>query len=1352
MARPLLSGRIACLPLALLFLALLSWLPSALSINFTTHGPGIVNINGYGALAAGYNLGYEPRNASALTISVGLSISSTTDPTLLAMDQALQFAVELVNFRGGVMVSGQQHYLSVTYAVDGGSSSQAAAIYASMLSWGNVSAYLAPSSDALLQSVSSQLNQSSAFTLAVYDTDPADYATSAPYLFSQLNTATSRWTAALTAINEQAQSYVTGVRGGSGSMNGIKTLCMLSTSDSLTQAAAAGVRQWIAAENARRLHADNITVYVDGVWAANVTGTYEDYVPYLSACPDGVDVMLLQDSNELTLDVALALTASQLRPRAVLGINPSNVNIANAPAAAAGWTLALSTLSIGSASTLGNVGGKFGSLTDARYGIYYWTAGAGTTVVAPDVSYLYYAAIDVLLATFNQSASLAAAELRAGLLSLNGRSSILGPLAFDSSSGVNDAPQMLTAQVLSNGSPSPVTPSSALIYPWVWPHVSAKPDPIRYITYGPGVVSQLGVAYLLEAYNTSYVPRNTSAPTISIGLSLSLGEDSLLTGMDVAIQYIVDLVNFRGGINVTGVLHYLSITYATDGASEELTQYIYQDMYASGEYALYMAPEGDGLLQSLSSFLSSTQSLMFSVYNQDPIDFATANTNLVSLFNTDDAEWTESLDVINAGAQVYAAQTGTGSVNGIKTFCMLSTNDTLVQAAAEGVRQWIAAENARRGNTDNITVYVDGMWAANVTGTYEDYVPYLSSCPDGVDLMLLQDGSTTTMNAQLALKASRLRPRAALGLDPESSLLGSATLEAAGWTWQLPASTTLMSTLPQYGGKWYNLIDVGYSQAVWAAGANVTGFPFVGYAYTGAIDILAAALAQSKSAKPADVRAALQGLNGQTALLSSLGFSNVTGINIAADSTIIQIQSDGTYRYIANQSSYALGYNTSAILYPYKYDTTPTQRNHAGEWYMYQLCVADCARSLCFCPWCCVGCSWPWVGLVQPGDELDHSQSSSLVILGVVICVLGAWVAQIIVEQSIFVRRKGGWYQLWLLVVALALGVVSIWCSVLMTASALNVSEANGGGSLSIDYAFDMALVALLPAILLTWCGLMVLMGDVETTTVKGTSRASQAQQILREQKEAKKKKAALSNRAHFFHLVQAISWRALVGGIIISAAIVVTRVLMWFLWVQDASLMSAGWSWAVTTLINVLVVPVAMLMFFHALRWRVAAVFLFAACVIFDYQVQLAGLKFYYEPGHQYLPSSLLTANIDSTIVNTIAGIIAAFICFIFIGLQFSRMQLSRNGLSVLVASLEAGHQQVKKTNLRTSRSHYNHMQTTRSNSSCRTATMLEHHQYSELLSLPSMRLLWQMPRRTPRTCSCFRQHVCRAHSQCRY
>ena len=907
--------------LSLLLLAFLCPVCVASNISYVTYGPGIVNDAGYSALYALYNRSYVAFQPSLPSVSIGLSVSLGTDVRLSGLDTALQYAVELLNFRGGVVVRGVQQYVSVTYAVDGSSSSEAAAIYGAMLQWGNITAFLAPSSDALLQAVSTKL-AGAALTLAVDDRDPASYGSgeAASYLFSQLNTATSTWTAALHSINAQAQTYA--AAGGSASANGIKTLCMFSTADSLTQAAAAGVRAWIAAENARRGNTDNITVYADRVWYCNATGTYKDYVPFLSACPDAVDVMLLQDANVDELAVAAALTDSQLRPRAVLGINPNNVQLSKTPTAAQGWTLALSTASRGSNSTLGRYGGKFTSYTDAGTGLHYWCAGAGLSAAVPVESYLYFAALDVLLAAFNQSASLtSAADLAAGLLSLNGSSSILGPLAFDPVTGINVAAQMYTAQVLANGSPLLITPSTNLTYPWPWPHALTKPDPIDYITYGPGVVSPMGVAYLLADHNASYVPRNVSAPTLNIGFSLSLGEDSLLTGMDVAVQYIVDSINFRGGIQVAGVAHYLSITYATDGASPELTQYIYEDMYLSGQYALYLAPQGDMLLQSLSSFLSATQAFMFSVYNEDTEDYGTPHTNLVSLFNTADAEWTESLNIVNTAAQLYAAAGGDGSLNGIKTFCMFSTNDTLVQAAAEGVRQWIAAENERRGNNDNITVYVDSLWATNITGSYLDYVPYLSACPDGVDLMLLQDGSTTTLNAQLALRDSQLRPRAAVGLDPETTLLGTGgmAVAAAGWTYPLPASTSLISTLPAFGGKWSGLADVVYGSDVWAAGANLTGFPYVGYAYVATIDIIAAALNQSKSVQPADVRAALQGLNGQTGLVTGIEFNNVTGVNVAAAYTVIQILSDGAYSYLANQSSLFFNENTSALIYPYKY-------------------------------------------------------------------------------------------------------------------------------------------------------------------------------------------------------------------------------------------------------------------------------------------------------------------------------------------------------------------------------------------------------------------------------------------------
>ena len=936
---------------ALVVAALLALLPCADSISYVTYGPGIVNDAGYSALYALYNRSYVAFQPSLPSVSIGLSVSLGTDVRLSGLDTALQYAVELLNFRGGVVVRGVQQYVSVTYAVDGSSSSEAAAIYGAMLQWGNITAFLAPSSDALLQAASTKL-AGAALTLAVDDRDPASYGSgeAASYLFSQLNTATSTWTAALHSINAQAQTYA--AAGGSASANGIKTLCMFSTADSLTQAAAAGVRAWIAAENARRGNTDNITVYADRVWYCNATGTYKDYVPFLSACPDAVDVMLLQDANVDELAVAAALTDSQLRPRAVLGINPNNVQLSKTPTAAQGWTLALSTASRGSNSTLGRYGGKFTSYTDAGTGLHYWCAGAGLSAAVPVESYLYFAAFDVLLAAFNQSASLtSAADLAAGLLSLNGSSSILGPLAFDPVTGINVAAQMYTAQVLANGSPLLITPSTNLTYPWPWPHALTKPDPIDYITYGPGVVSPMGVAYLLADHNASYVPRNASSPTINIGLSLSLGQNSLLTNMDIVLQFIVDLVNFRGGMTINGERHYLSITYATDGASDELTQYIYEDMYLSGQYALYLAPVGDGLVQSLSSFLASTQSLVYSVYNVDPTDFSTAHTNLVSLVDTADARWGGSLDVINRYAQLYAKSSGTGSVNGIKTFCMFSTTDTIVQAAAEGVRQWIAAENERRGNNDNITVYVDGIWAANLTGSYLDYVPYLSACPDGVDLMLLQDGSTTTLNGQQALAASQLRPKAALGLDPSNAIAAKKGVEsiAAGWVYPLPAEGGLASTLPALGGKWFNVIDIITSLDVWAAGANVSSnVPELALGYVAVVDIIAAVLNQTASLSATDLRAALQSLNGQDALIVPLDVSNTTGVNVALASTVEQILSDGSYAFIANQTGSFPG--GVALKYPY---------------------------------------DWAWPGLIHAGDTLDSSQSSGLAILGVVICVLG---------------------------------------------------------------------------------------------------------------------------------------------------------------------------------------------------------------------------------------------------------------------------------------------------------------------------------------------------------------------------
>ena len=770
-------------------------------------------------------------------------------------------------------------------------------------------------------------------------------------------------------------------------------------------------------------------------------------------------------------------------------------------------------------------------------------------------------------------------------------------------------------------------------------------DPIPYVTYGPGIVNLGGWYGLLAAYSnasavpyassasTSYVPWNSSAPSIAVGLSLSLGQQSALDGIEPSLQFIVDLINFRGGVSVGGEAHYLSLTFALDDASDALTQLIYQDMAASGLYAAYLSPYGDAVTQALQPFLSSSQVLMMSPGNSDPADFLPGD-NLFSPLNTADMTWKDLLTAVNSQAALQAAAEGDGSVEGIESLCMYSSDAVLVQAAAQGVRDWVAAENARR-TVSLITVHADVSWSMNVTGTFLDYSSIMSgSCPDGVDVMVVQDGSETDLNVALALAASQLKPKAAMGLNYQNAVVlaaasgvpVAAAVPLAGWLLTYPVNFPPATTLPRKGGKLGGSYDAGYAQYFYNLGANVTGStPNLAYVYWTALDTVQAAITQAASLNASDLRAGMLALDGEVGVLGLLNFSRSSGVNVAALSLLRQVNASGAVSNLQTGSF--------ELVYPYP---------------------------------------WPWPALIEPGGQLRSSQSNALALVAAVVCVLGAWVGQIITEQSVFVRRKGGFWQAWLFVVALALGGVSIWCSQLFMASALSLSKGTGS-TLSLSFSAEVAMLAWLPSVLLTWCGLMVLMSDLPDSAVMDVSRSSAMRRQLNQQKEEKKKLAALSASAHLFHLLHAISWRAVLGGLMVAAAVVLSRATLWYVWMQDASWSSAGWAWAVTSVLDAGCTPLALLMFFHALRGRIFAVFLFAALVTADWQLQLAGMTFYYEPGVELLPASLRTASLSLDVLDLIVGVLAAVICLVFVGLQSSRMHLSRNGLTVLVASLEA-------------------------------------------------------------------------------
>ena len=328
----------------------------------------------------------------------------------------------------------------------------------------------------------------------------------------------------------------------------------------------------------------------------------------------------------------------------------------------------------------------------------------------------------------------------------------------------------------------------------------------------------------------------------------------------------------------------------------------------------------------------------------------------------------------------------------------------------------------------------------------------------------------------------------------------------------------------------------------------------------------------------------------------------------------------------------------------------------------------------------------PW-RLPADGDLLDVHQSVNEVLIAVVISVLGAWVALIITEQSVYLKRQGSRYwPVWLFMVALSLGGVSIWCTQVMISTGLQTSLPGSNDTLPMSFSFDIAIIALVPSVLLTYAGLLVLMGDVTSAAHRSSSnigqqslatasetciaRSSEVELVV---KTAEKQAARLSARLHLQHLRRSVTWRVVVGGFLVSAALYESRATVVNIWVQPAVWNYSLYVWMPVWLFDVALTVLSCHWAFHALRTRYLGAFLFAVTVLGDWFIVVDNITFHFLTTGQPLPAALLTANVSYTVMTLVAGVIAAGISFLFVGLQFSRMQLSRNGLSVLVANMQA-------------------------------------------------------------------------------
>ena len=757
-----------------------------------------------------------------------------------------------------------------------------------------------------------------------------------------------------------------------------------------------------------------------------------------------------------------------------------------------------------------------------------------------------------------------------------------------------------------------------------------------FVQYGPAIINPAGVT-ACQSFFTS-PPVNVSAPVVTIGLTYSgSGPNALTPGLVAALQFLVDFTNAAGGVWMKGTQYQTAVLLGDDQSSIDYMKLLYARMMELG-VQVFITPYGDTFIQSLTPLMRQANATLIAGKASDPADYVENTGNFFSFINTADALLAPILDIVNNATRTYYDEIQRGQVSvdngyvspfGLTTMCIYTAiTNTLLVVQRQGIVTWMEQENARRrlagalNAEDFVHTIVDVTWPDNSDAN--TYATYYNLCSDNVDIVVaLADG----MGSINGLQVSQLRPKAIVGWSGDDFRGSDLVSISAANGFLIPIPVAFEPFVTVRGQPFANYFDFIFAYESYAAAANISALlssvmsDYI-IQWSGLMSSINASLSLNRS----DLASAILSLDGDIMISGPIAFNATTGINTATVSSAIQCLSSGggTINFIESGSS-------GPFPFP-----------------------------------------WAW-HKIEAGDVIESAQSSSPILIGLVVAVLGAWVAQIIVEQAIFARRNNSKYEkLWVFVVAMSLGGVGIWASMLMQSTSLTTSLPGLTSSQPIEWSIGIILLALLPSILLTFCGAVTLLHDTADNKVADSeSAAAQAAHNVRSQKVAKRKEAALSHLQHFYLLIDSITWRVAVGSLLILAAVILTRITLWYVWQQTADFKSVGWAWAVTVILDAALISSSMLMFFHALRWRIPAVFMFAAAVMSDWQLHATSLVFTYAPAAA--TTAVNSVNINSTTVLLIAGLIAAFMCFVFIGLQFNAMKLSRNDLTILVLSMEA-------------------------------------------------------------------------------
>lgn len=632
---------------------------------------------------------------------------------------------------------------------------------------------------------------------------------------------------------------------------------------------------------------------------------------------------------------------------------------------------------------------------------------------------------------------------------------------------------------------------------------------------------------------------NYSWPVLKIASSLSLSGATSAFGNSLrnfVYPFYVDMINLQGGIVIQGQNHLLQIVVADDESSTQLMRLLYSSWIADPSIALLITPQFDSMQRLLNPMIAASGRFWFNLVASSPSTFVPPYyPYLVTAVNTKDQLGYKGLDLLNQRARVYHRQVSSQitydghtktSPYGISSMCAFLQIDDMASAVYKGLFVWVADENEKRiasgaGPDDLIKVVYNATWT---TIDETAYARSMSQCPDKTDVLFaaIAQGFTSCEAVANAMASAQVRPRSAwssCSWPNYDTTNAEMVLKWSGWT-GIATMAVSRSTLPMSAFDTLQKMN-----AVWLTYFGTPAVLTHGI-YVGGIDMLTSILSTTTSLSLLDMRNA-------TMTLSAKNYVAVSGRNLTIDPIVGVNRGSVTYLgQLYNNGVHEVAEDFPSIVYPY---------------------------------------NWPWIK-TEVGDSIHTNSDRTATLIGAVLAVLGCWVGVILIEQAVFVKRRNGFYHFWLAIVTLAVGGAGAWCSYLMQSAGLTTIIPGANVTQLVEYSIPVAVLSLLPALLLIFCGMTIMIGDIGLQESKPTqTKASDVRQQQHDAATESRKRAALTHRAHLIYLFESISKRVIFGWLLVALGISLTRYVMMNIWVQKALFVQSAIGWVVSVIGHVM-------------------------------------------------------------------------------------------------------------------------------------------------------------------------------------